>query len=240
MSRLYDDAFYVNQNERSYRSAISILTKYLELSTAKSLVDVGCGMGSWAKAAIDLQIPEILGIDGDFVDDSLLVIPLEKFYRQDLSKSFLLQNRFDLAVSMEVAEHIEEKNADTFVANLTNLSDVIIFSAAVPGQGGVYHVNEQPQSYWVEKFERQGYSCSVELRNRVWMDESISNYYRQNVLMFCKTGSDKWPSRQNELLDVIHPSVFEGARIHHNHATSSVAKSVLQLLRAVSGKFNRQ
>jgi hypothetical protein len=101
---------------------------------------------SWAKAAIDLQIPEILGIDGDFVDESLLVIPLEKFYRQDLSKAFLLQNRFDLAVSMEVAEHIEEKNADTFVANLTNLSNVIIFSAAVPGQGGVYHVNERPQS----------------------------------------------------------------------------------------------
>jgi cyclopropane fatty-acyl-phospholipid synthase-like methyltransferase len=239
MSRLYDDRFYINQNERSYRSAISILTTYLEVSTAKSLVDVGCGMGSWAKAAIDLQIPEILGIDGDFVDESLLVIPLEKFYRQDLSKSFLLQNRFDLAVSMEVAEHIDETNADIFVENLTNLSDVIIFSAAVPGQGGVHHVNEQPQSYWVEKFNQQGYSCSVELRNRIWTDESISNYYRQNVLMFFKHGSQQWPSRQNELLDVIHPSVFEGAKIYHDHATSSVAKSVLQLLRAISGKLHR-
>lgn len=240
MSQLYDNAFYLNQNDRSYKSAMSILSTYLELSSAKSLVDVGCGMGSWAKAALDLRIPEVLGIDGDFVDDNLLVIPVDKFHRQDLSKPFALQNRFDLAVSMEVAEHIDESDSDVFVENLTNLSDVVLFSAAVPGQGGVHHVNEQPQSYWVKKFERQGYSCSVELRNRIWMDESISNYYRQNVLLFVKVGAPQWSSLSSSLYDVIHPAVFEGARIYHDHAASSVKLSFIQLLRAISGKMSRQ
>jgi hypothetical protein len=72
------------------------------------------------------------------------------------------------------------------------------------------------------------------------MDESISNYYRQNVLLFVKAGIPQWSSLNSSLYDVIHPSVFEGARIHHDHATSSVKLSVIQLLRAVSGKISRQ
>lgn len=91
---------------------------------------------------------------------------------------------FELAQSLEVAEHLYQEYAPNFVKLLTSLSDVVLFSAAIPYQGGVHHVNEQPPAYWAELFAKEGYVCIDCLRERIWEDDSISTWYRQNIMIF--------------------------------------------------------
>lgn len=111
-----------------------------------------------------------------------------------------------MAISTEVAEHIEEEYADTFVDNLTNASDCILFSAAIPGQGGEHHVNEQWQSYWVKKFENRCYEADFTIRNHFWNDASINTWRRQNIIMFRKSRGN---GNGSDIIDVIHPDVMK-------------------------------
>lgn len=85
-----------------------------------SVVDVGCGWGEWLWAARELGAERILGIDGDYIPRRNLMI--RDFVPLDLSQPFSLADRFDLALSMEVAEHLPESSADQFVASLTALA----------------------------------------------------------------------------------------------------------------------
>jgi hypothetical protein len=92
--------------------------------------------------------------------------------------------RSDLAVSLEVAEHLPEKRADRFVDLLRSLAPVVVCSAAKPQQGGLDHVNCQPQSYWIEKFERRGYrfDCgAVDALRAEWRAQGVAGYYYENV-----------------------------------------------------------
>jgi hypothetical protein len=113
-----------------------------------------------------------------------LEIPKHQFIRADLTKPFPVRRRFDLAISLEVAEHLPEKAANNFVKSLTRLAPVVLFSAAAPGQGGVDHINEQWPDYWAERFERQGYRPYDFLRRKIWNDRSIKPWYRQNLIIF--------------------------------------------------------
>lgn len=237
MSDQYNEMFYLEQNERSYTSARITLSLFRDFFPVSTLVDVGCGLGSWARAALDIGFPDVLGIDGEFVDTKLLVIPKQKFKRQDLSKSFDIERRFDVAIAMEVAEHIDACDADTFVNNLCNLSNLILFSAAVPGQGGVHHVNEQPQSYWIEKFHSAGYQCSLELRDRLWNEDSICGYYRQNMLVFHRVQAGQQTILNDGITDVIHPAVFAGEKIHQAHVRSSVRQLMKLFISSIVSKI---
>ncbi|HTU82550.1 MAG TPA: hypothetical protein VMF61_10495, partial [Candidatus Acidoferrales bacterium] len=120
---------------------------------------------------------------------------------------------FDLAISLEVAEHLPESSAASFVATLTTLAPAVLFSAAVPFQGGEHHVNERWQSYWAELFERRGYTCVDCVRPRFWNDASIEFWYRQNTLVYVRAAQlerySKLPKtlvgRPNYPFDVVHP-----------------------------------
>ena len=124
-------------------SAKEVVPHILELLRPESVVDVGCGVGSWLAVFREHGIEAFLGVDGAYVDGDLLQIPLEKFLPPDLSKPLQLDRRFDLAVSLEVAEHLPEECAATFVASLVALAPVVAFSAAISHQGGHQNVNEQ-------------------------------------------------------------------------------------------------
>ena len=79
----------------------------------------------------------------------------------DLERDNLKDTRtFDVAISMEVAEHLPEKIADRYVDLLTGLSNIIVFTAAYPGQGGDDHVNEQPALYWISKFQARAFNMT--------------------------------------------------------------------------------
>jgi SAM-dependent methyltransferase len=180
----YDPAFFEYINVGSTRSARRIVPLLVEMTRPRSVLDVGCGAGAWLQQWGEAGFEDLAGVDGDYVDTDHLLIPGDRFHRHDLSRPFSLGRRFDLVCSFEVAEHIAAACADPFVDSLAAHADIIAFSAATPGQGGEFHVNEQPYDYWRAKFLARGYQCFDALRPRIAGDQTIEPWYRYNILIF--------------------------------------------------------
>jgi SAM-dependent methyltransferase len=209
-SALYDSSFFERHSQVSAESARHILPPLLEWTAARSLVDVGCGIGDWARAAVDLGVEDVLGIDGTYVDTSRLVIPADRFLAADLAEPLRVGRRFDLVVSMEVAEHLPPARAASFVDDLCALGDVVLFSAAVPGQGGQNHVNEQWQTFWAELFAGSGSEIFDVIRPRFWSDDRVAVWYRQNSFVAAR-GAAAGRLREVEssgILDCVHPDLW--------------------------------
>lgn len=179
----YTAQFFNDQRDGSLASASIILPLLIDVFQPRSLIDIGCGQGTWSKTAMDLGIEDQVGVDGAWAQP-VLQIPRETFRPCDLAAPFDLGRHFDLAISMEVGEHISPAQADVFVGNIVRHSDAVVFSAAAPYQGGVHHVNEQWPAYWAQKFAERDYRCFDFLRWRVWDDRRIATWYRQNLLVF--------------------------------------------------------
>ena len=179
----YDSPFYEEIGPGSEASARRILPVVLELVRARSAVDVGCGDGSWLQVLRELGTDEVVGIDGPWALGRLKIDPTS-FVPLDLHSPLGLDRRFDLAISLEVAEHLPAGVAPGFVQQLTELAPVVLFSAAVPGQGGTGHVNEQWPDFWAERFAEHGYVLVDALRQRFWDDPTIEPWYAQNAFLF--------------------------------------------------------
>ncbi|MCA9361428.1 methyltransferase domain-containing protein [Candidatus Kaiserbacteria bacterium] len=185
----------------------------------KSVLDVGCGTGSWLKIWSKYDV-SIFGIDGNWVKKDLLCIPENNFKYVNLEEEINLNKKFDLVVSLEVAEHIHKESASQFVKSLVNHGDKVLFSAAIPWQGGTDHFNEQWPTYWIELFLKEGYEFLDPFRHLIWNEEDIKDHYRQNTLLFVKkdliTG-DSFLEKEREysrrsLVSVVHPNKFVKAR----------------------------
>ena len=170
------------------------------------MLDVGCGVGVWVNEWSSAGVSDVLGIDGNYVDRTALRIPLDKFAPVDLKQSFSLGRKFDLVQTLEVAEHLDEACADTFVESLARHGETILFSAAIPGQGGTHHVNEQWPSYWAEKFARVGYTAYDIIRPQIWTDPQILAFYRQNILIFARGRVFEGAETR---LDRVHPEMWQ-------------------------------
>jgi SAM-dependent methyltransferase len=197
----------VVHNEKAART---IMPFVLQIIKPGSVLDVGCGTGTWLKVVKDLGVDDILGIDGDFVDRNLLKVDPTNFLAKDLSKSFDLGRKFDLAICLEVAEHLPEESADSFVKSLAIHSDTIFFSAAIPGQGGQNHLNEQWPVYWETKFRSFGFTGYDVLRKEFWNNPTIEWWYRQNIVLFTKSATivKLFPENQTGLTDFVHPELL--------------------------------
>lgn len=149
-SKLYGDKFQRGQRTKPYIFGKEILPILIKHFVIKSIIDIGSGNCGFLKAAIEIGITDVIGVDGSYIKD--LMIPKKQFIAYDLKYLFASNREFDLVVSLEVAEHINETFAMTFIETLTGLGDTILFSAARVGQGGVNHVNCQPPEYWEKKF----------------------------------------------------------------------------------------
>ena len=180
----YDDTFYIDQKDGSYTSASIVVPHILSALQPRSVADFGCGVGTWLRAFSEAGLEDVIGIDGEYVRNELLMIPREKFLRADLSRPINLERKFDLVMSLEVAEHLPAAVAATFVDSLTRHSSIVLFSAAVPSQDGTNHVNEQWPRYWNTLFGERGYRCFDSLRQAFWDDPRIDWWYRQNMLLF--------------------------------------------------------
>jgi SAM-dependent methyltransferase len=181
----YDESFYQGQQDGSVSSAEIIVPIVLSLFACHSVVDFGCGVGGWLKEFERNGVSDYLGVDGDYVARDLLKIPADHFRPIDLRNVSDLGRSFDLACSLEVAEHLPEDRAKSFVAALVRAAPVVLFSAAIPLQGGTEHVNEQWQSYWAKLFAEHGYIALDCIRPAVFGDSRVEWWYRQNILVFC-------------------------------------------------------
>jgi SAM-dependent methyltransferase len=171
-----------------------------------SILDVGCGTGTWLKAFEEIGVSDYVGVDGDYVQRDSLQIPNDKFFPVDLCETWSLNRKFDLAISLEVAEHLPESIAHQFVATLVSHADTILFSAAVPGQGGQHHVNEQWPLYWQEKFCKHGFYFHDVIRPLIWDNEKVEWWYRQNIFLLKKEKPAFLPFQS---LALVHPQLLE-------------------------------
>jgi SAM-dependent methyltransferase len=184
VSGKYHESFFSAVAAGSRASAERVAELLLTLPDIKSVVDVGCGTGGWLATFAQLGIDDYLGIDGDYIDRTSLAIPSDRFQPCNLEERIVLDRRFDLALSLEVAEHLSPEYARTHVHSLTQLAPIVAFSAAIPGQGGVGHVNEQWPDYWEALFASRGYVLVDWFRPRLWEDVGIEPWYRQNLFLY--------------------------------------------------------
>lgn len=208
----YSDEFYRSLDATSEISARKILPLLFELAPVESVVDVGCGDGAWLAAALDCGARDILGLEGPWIEEARLKLPPERLRRVRLDRPFGIERRFDLAMSLEVAEHLPAERAAGFIEELARLAPLVLFSAAVPGQGGVHHLNEQWPGYWARLFLERGYRAIDGLRQRVWDDPAVAFWYKQNLLLFADPNAlDAYP----KLAEAARSSAAEPAALVH-------------------------
>lgn len=193
------------------KSAERVVPVLIDLFAPRSVIDIGCGIGTWTRVFQDADLGKVVGVDFSVYEEDDCHIPRDSYVQADLREPYDHGERFDLALSLEVAEHLPDADADTFVETLTRHSDVVVFSAAVPGQDGQGHINNQWPSYWVEKFEKHGYMARDVLRPHFWDDEEVMVWYRQNMILFTKTDAfDELIQTLNKpegVVSLIHPEM---------------------------------
>jgi hypothetical protein len=205
-THIYNIDFMRYTAQSSAYSAVVITSILYHQLAVESVLDVGCARGTWLRAWSELGIIDLCGVDGDYVDLRLFEIPVAKFTAANLNATFDLGRQFDLVQSLEVGEHIEKRASDIFVDTLVrHARRYILFSAAPPGQGGEYHINEQPYEFWRTKFEERGFATVDTVRPAIANDDRVSFWYRYNTLLFVRR--ELLPEVGDNLqTKVLHPS----------------------------------
>jgi len=179
----YGDDFYRFLASFAVRSARRIVPKLLAVLPVRSVVDFGCGHGAWLSVWAEAGV-SVAGVDGEYVERKQLVIDPAGFHSADLGQPIDLGRQFDLVQSLEVAEHLPAMKAERFIDTLVTHGTCVLFSAAVPGQGGEHHINEQPLQYWRAIFRERGYSPIDYLRPLIVDDAAIARWYRYNIMLY--------------------------------------------------------
>lgn len=182
---VYNDAFYNNNRYDSFTSARRVLEPIIKRLNVKSIIDFGCGTGTWLFAAEMLSVNKVYGIDGDYINRSMLLIDENDFHAHDLTAPIECPEKYDLAISMEVGEHLPPEASSTYIKSICSSSDLVLFSAAHVGQGGDRHINEQPFSFWNKLFMENGYK-HLEIRPFFSGDWEIESWYRDNMGIFVR------------------------------------------------------
>jgi SAM-dependent methyltransferase len=210
---IYPAGFYANRRAATLHAARRILSALPAGLPRASIADIGCGTGTWLAAALADGAATAFGVEGSWVTPEMIDDARIDFAPHDLEHPFT-GPRVELAMSLEVAEHLSPERAESFIADLVALAPAVLFSAAIPGQGGVNHLNEQWQSYWAAHFASHGYQAFDIIRPAIWTDAQIPAWYKQNVVLYldadtaARSGLAPTPAA---LLDRVHPLFWERA-----------------------------
>lgn len=232
----YSSSFFDEIISESLSSAKVVVPLVIDLLHPGSVVDVGCATGAWLSVFHEQGVETIVGLDGAYVDRARLLIPSGSFRPTDLTKPFSLEERYDLAVSLEVAEHLPEASAEGFVTSLCRLAPIVLFSAAVPGQMGTHHINEQWPDYWRTLFAACSFRMLDPFRPLLWHNERVALWYRQNLFLYIQEGFlkasegfSRFPEikKENDLM-LIDANIFFGVRATIKRLPSLLARAIRQ------------
>jgi SAM-dependent methyltransferase len=241
---IYNESFYEGQVTTSLQSARIYLRFLWQIFQPVSVLDVGCGRGTWLKACHELGSKCLLGFDGGWNNQSSMIDSAIKFKSIDLNEPFFVTRKVDLIISLEVAEHLEPSTAPLFVKCLTDASDVILFSAAYTKQGGIGHINEQPHTFWARLFAENKFVPFDLFRPIFWGNDDVCFWYRQNVFLYVKKNSLVYRKLETygykEIVDLsfmncIHPDLYNskiepGFRSHITDLMPSVWRAIRRRL----------
>lgn len=224
---LYPADFYANRRLHTAHAAKRIFAALPQNLSRDRVADIGCGTGTFLVAS---GASYQFGMEGDWVKPDMLDDPGIVFESRNLEHRFA-GPQVDLVLSLEVAEHLAPARADSFVADLVAMAPAVLFSAAIPGQGGVGHINEQWQSYWAGHFATHGYKPYDVLRDKIWTDEAVPAWYRQNAILFLDDATADSlgliPS-DPALLDRVHPAFWARANRELKYANALPESEVLR------------
>jgi SAM-dependent methyltransferase len=212
----YGAGWHAARLEGALDSPQRVVPLLIELVNARSVLDLGCGPGTWLEEFIHQGVEDVFGVEGAWLDPAVLRVPREKVQIHDLTTPLSIGREFDLAISLEVGEHLPDTAASGLVKMLTEHAPVVAFSAAAPLQGGTHHVNERWPGYWAELFAAQGFVSVDALRPRMWLDDQIAWYYRQNMFLAVRADAlQRYPGLRVEyersrgsVLPLVHPDRY--------------------------------
>ncbi len=236
----YTPRFFSDIQARGVKSAERVVPFLVDLLSPSKVIDVGCATGYWLAAFASSGVETIRGLDGDYVDRASLLIDQDSFTAHDLRRLPLpVDDHYDLAVCLEVAEHLPAAVARTLVTELVRLAPAVLFSAAIPGQGAhgraVGHINERWQSYWADLFQVHDYRQIDLVRPTFWDDTTIDVIYRQNAFIY--TNRVDLPVTVS-LPDLVHPDLWK-IEVEYHEGDSGVRNAAKNLVDALRRKVVR-
>jgi hypothetical protein len=212
---VYRADYYDGFHKGSLRSARVIVPWILDCVSPSSVIDLGCGLCDWLSVFEDIGIGDVLGVDGSHVQADHLAIDPGRFATHDLTRPYCGHRRFDLAMCLEVGEHLPDECAAGLVQSLTELAPVALFSAAIPSQRGLHHVNCQWPEYWARLFRARGFVALDCVRQSLWTDSRIDWWYRQNLILYvAEQELSRFPRLAafpptETLLPLVHPEMLQ-------------------------------
>lgn len=217
----YSHKYFDKHKMAARKSARHVVPFVMSVIRPISIADIGCGSGQWTKEFISNGVKRAYAFDAfaspcwGVADNS---VDFQKIDLEDCVADF---PDVELVCWLEVAEHLSKSSCNRILSYIVERTDAILFSCAVPGQGGTGHISERRLSDWVSDFKEFGFCCQDILRPRFWNDENISWWYRQNAVIFAKENSVASNAIRSFRLptfrgmDLIHPDLFEVRRINN-------------------------
>jgi SAM-dependent methyltransferase len=216
----YDPHYHDDKREPARRAAERILPIVLSLVDVESMVDVGCGPGSWLVAAQRLGIPRLTGVEGAWArawfDDEAEGLRAYELVFANLEDELRLPTSYDLAICIEVVEHLSPARGESFIADLCRCAPHVLLGAAIPGQQGPNHLNTRWLSYWATSFAAHRFRPIDVVREQVWNDDALLLPVRQNPVLFVRDDcyeraaarARALPSPSIGALDLVHPDLY--------------------------------
>lgn len=238
--KVYSETFFEQQSTGSRKASEVVVPLLVERFSPGSVLDVGCGTGVWLNTFKRAGVSTVMGVDGGYTTQRQLT--QNEFLEVDLThvnEIGLHEDKYDLVISLEVAEHLPEEQATQFIKFLCSKSDIVVFSAAIPYQGGHHHLNEKWQSYWRDIFASLGYRPDCSLRPILWSKPDVPWWYAQNITIYQNGNNRMQSDRQFDdsticpMMNVVHPSCLTKLAHFTDPDNITIRPAAKQLLRSI-------
>jgi hypothetical protein len=216
----YDQAFYNSIRPGCQAAAAQVIPWLMDLFNPQSIIDIGCGEGHFLAEAKRCGAAEVYGVDGHEWADRRMEIAVGEYRRHNFESSRYIAGKMrELAICLEVAEHLSAAAAERLVADLCNMAPMVLFSAAIPGQGGEGHQTEKWQSWWAERFYQRKFWAHPFIQSKFWDVAAIPPWYRQNWMLYIRediTADITLPPQfeRQFVADRVHPDIFRAKDRH--------------------------